>query len=412
MIAHFFRHQSAKMVSVLSQRFGLSHFELVEDCVQETMIDAMEQWALQGTPNNPEGWLMDVAKKKLLNQLKRQHLFDTRISATWAKEFARENTVTLLEENTIQDAQLRMIFACCHPAIQKEAQIALALKTLCGFGLSEIAQALFITKETLQKQLYRAKQVFKKRAISLAIPEGAQLETRLNMVLKTLYLLFNEGYFSIQTEVVMSKDLCFEAIRLAQALESSFPNYTPLKALLALMFLQFARFESRLSDTGALLLFNDQDRSQWHQPMMMAGIEYLTNSQGEALTSYHLQAGILAEYVLVAPGKQIDLPQITQYYTLLLELYPSEIVRLNYAIVLYQKGEKSAAFELLHQLTSTKKLKNHWLLYYTLGELYQQESQLKDALMYWKQCSQTKVPKALQTKLTEKIDALNIELNG
>jgi len=400
------------MVSVLSQRFGLSHFELVEDCVQDTMVAAMEQWALQGTPRNPEGWLMDVAKKKLLNQLKRQHLFNTRISANWTKEFAQAKTRILLEENTIKDAQLRMIFACCHPAIQKEAQITLALKTLCGFGSSEIAQALFISKETLQKQLYRAKQVFKSQAISLELPNDAQLETRLDMVLKTLYLLFNEGYFSAQAEAVMSKDLCFEAIRLAQALALPFPDYTPLKALLALMFLQFARFESRLSDTGALQLFGEQDRNQWHRGMIAEGMAHLTASQGEKLTSYHLQAGILAEYVLVAPGQKLDLQQVEQYYRFLLELYPSEIVQLNYAIVLYQREKKSNAFEVLHQLTTTQKLENHWLLYYTLGELYQQEGQPKDALIYLERCAQTQVPKAFQAKLRAKIDALNRVLNG
>lgn len=395
------------MVSVLSHRFGLNHFELVEDCVQETMIDAMEQWALQGTPRNPEGWLMEVAKKKLLNQLKRQQLFDSKISTIWAREFSERKTTTLLNEDIIQDAQLRMIFACCHPAIQKEAQLALALKTLCGFGLTEVAQALFISKDTIQKQLYRARQAFKQQIQSLDIPSKAQLTERLAMVLKTLYLLFNEGYFSAHSNDVISKDLCFEAIRLAQAMEEAFPDYTPLKALLALMFLQFARFESRVSETGALLLFDEQDRSKWHQSLIAQGFDYLTTSQGEELTSYHLQAGIVAEYIFATPQKAADFQQIEKYYELLLALQPNEVVQLNYAIVQYQSGNKAKAFELLHQLTGAKKLQDHWLLYFTLGELYRLENQPQDALIYFTQCAQTKVPQAFEPKLQDRLASVS-----
>lgn len=402
-VAHFFRHQSAQMISVLSHKFGLHHIELVEDCVQETMIDAMEQWAFQGIPHKPEAWLMDVAKKKLLSQFRRQQLFVNKIAPALKTNAPPPISGQVYNNDEIEDAQLRMMFACCHPSVQKEAQLALALKTLCGFGTSEIAQALFSNKETVQKQLYRARQTLKKQEISLVLPSKKQLGERLTMVLKTLYVLFNEGYFSSQAKEVVSKDLCFEAIRLAQGLEASFATFKPLKALLAIMFFQFARFEARTSETGALLLFEAQNREQWYQPMIVEGMKYLNASQGDELSSYHLQAGILAEYVLAPKTTSIDFAQIEKYYELLVALHPNDYISLNYAIVLYRVNKKNAAFELLHQLTASQKMKKHWMLYFTLGELYQQEQQLQDAFIYFSKCKETKVPKAFEAKLQKRI---------
>ncbi|MEL7124465.1 MAG: sigma-70 family RNA polymerase sigma factor, partial [Bacteroidota bacterium] len=241
--AHFFRHNYARMLAILVRYFGLNQVEIAEDLVQDTLVEAMEKWSIHSIPNNPEAWLMDVAKKKAINYLKRDQLFQNKILPDLALNLTKELDISLHQE---KDSALKMIFTCCHPSLSSESQIALALKSLCGLSITEIANALLTTTATINKRLYRAKQKFRTQNILFEIPDEKSLSERLENVFYTLYLLFNEGYYSKHHEQIIRMDLCFEAIRLLKQLIGYFPDSSKAHALLAIMLLNVARFESRL----------------------------------------------------------------------------------------------------------------------------------------------------------------------
>ena len=224
--AHFFRHNYAKMVAVLVRYFGLEEVEIAQDIVQDTLVEAMEKWSVQPIPENPEGWLMDVAKKKTINFLKRNQILHQKILP---KLQARTPSELDFSEGVEKDSTLRMIFTCCHPDLSNASQIALALKTLCGLSIPEIAYALLTNEATINKRLYRAKQKFRNRSIAYELPSKENLVDRLNNVLSTLYLLFNEGYYSAHPEKAIRIDLCFEAIRLVKNIQLYFPNSAKAK---------------------------------------------------------------------------------------------------------------------------------------------------------------------------------------
>ena len=288
--AHFFRHNYAKMTAILVRYFGLNEVEIAEDIVQDTLVEAMEKWSIKGIPDKPEGWLMDVAKKKTINFLKRNQLFRNKIFPRLQSTSLSNGGFELLDGIGEDDSSLRMIFTCCHPSISSESQIALALKSLCGLSASEIATALLTNEATINKRLYRAKQKFRNKSIAFKIPDNHELIERLDNVFSTLYLLFNEGYYSSHREETIRIDLCFEAIRLLKLLIQSFPNSTKAKALLSLMLLSIARFESRLDKNGVLIILAEQNRKLWDASLIMEGIDALHQSMnGEDVNVYQLQ---------------------------------------------------------------------------------------------------------------------------
>ncbi|MEO0333913.1 MAG: sigma-70 family RNA polymerase sigma factor, partial [Bacteroidota bacterium] len=254
---HFFRHNYAKMVAVLVRYFGLDQVEIAEDIVQDTLIEAMEKWSVSDIPQNPGGWLMDVAKKKTINRLKRDQLFHSKIIPSLPLSSSDPEVET--------DSTLRMIFACCHPSLPDESQVALALKTLCELSVTEIAHALLTNEATVNKRLYRVKQKFRNGNISFEIPIDIELSDRLDNVFTTLYLLFNEGYYSLHAEKMIRTNLCFEATRLLKEVITAFPDSSKAKALLALMLLNIARFESRTDNNSMPVVLAEQNRAAWDQ---------------------------------------------------------------------------------------------------------------------------------------------------
>lgn len=251
---HFFRHSYARTVAILTRYFGLDQVEMAEDIVQDTLVEAMEKWSIHGLPDNPDGWVMDVAKKKTINLLKRKQLFMSKVAPQLQDD---ENTETLVSDST-----LRMIFACCHPSLPNESQIALALKTLCGLSVPEIAKALLTTEDNINKRLYRAKKKLREEHIAFDIPIATSLNDRLNSVCKTLYLLFNEGYYAPHHKEVLRIDLCYEAVRLLKEVESVFQDTPKVNALLALIMFSLSRFESHLDKDDSLICLQDQDRKK------------------------------------------------------------------------------------------------------------------------------------------------------
>jgi RNA polymerase sigma-70 factor (ECF subfamily) len=256
LVEHFFRHEAGRLVSVLTRIFGWRNFDLVEDMVQATLVDALQSWHLRGVPDNPAGWVHRIAKNKILDALRRDKI-GQRAVAEWAaaRPTHEQGLDELFLDAEIEDSQLRMIFACCHPRLARENQLALTLKALGGFGNSEIARALLASEEAIKKRLQRATRDLIDHQVTLEPPESGELAERLDSVHQVLYLLFNEGYSSSEGETAIRVDLCEEAARLCHLLCSQ-PRFRtpPTRALMALMLFHAARLDARLDQHGSFLL--------------------------------------------------------------------------------------------------------------------------------------------------------------
>lgn len=352
LVEHFFRHQSGRLVAVLSRHFGLRHLDLVEEMVQASLAEALVAWRTRGVPDNPAGWMHRVARNKVLDALRHR---DTVLRL--APSYAQLRPATsapeldhLFEESGIADSQLRMIFACCHPVLARENQIALTLKTLCGFTVAEIASALLAGEETIKKRLQRAKQQLIEAGIDLSVPPPEELVQRREAVHQCLYVLFNEGYAASHGDLAIRRDLCDEAIRLALLLcgqpELAAP---PTFALAALMLFHAARFDARIDGHGRSLLLEEQDRARWDTRLVQMGEHLLDRSaEGTVVSTYHLEAGIALHHCRAESFAVTDWKAILRLYDALVVLDASPIVRLNRAIALAQvEGPRAGLATLL-----------------------------------------------------------------
>ncbi|HET7179743.1 MAG TPA: sigma-70 family RNA polymerase sigma factor, partial [Chryseosolibacter sp.] len=297
---HLFRHEAAKMIAVLTRLFGFHNAQMVEDVIQDAFAKALSDWRFK-IPDNPSGWLTQVAKNKAIDIVRRQRYqneFAAETSALLKSEYTATPTIdNMFLDHEIQDSQLQMIFACCHPSLDAEDQIALTLKSCSGFSVAEIASGLLSNPETIKKRIQRSRASLSEKKIQLGIPNGSDLKSRLDVVLQTLYLLFNEGYNSSSTEELIRKDLCQESLRLAILLTRHPLIQSPkCHALVALMTLLTSRFGARLTEDSEIVLLEDQDRSKWDKELINVGLGYLERAmQGDEVTGYHLQAAIVAE---------------------------------------------------------------------------------------------------------------------
>ncbi|MBC7868330.1 MAG: RNA polymerase subunit sigma [Gloeobacteraceae cyanobacterium ES-bin-316] len=368
LIPHLFRTEFRKIVSVLSKLFGLQHIEIAEDITSETFLLATETWGKKGLPENPTAWLYTVAKNKTKDYLKRNQLFTEKIAVDLKYAVAGFSEMEIdLSLKNISDSQLQMMFAICHPIIPEEAQIGLSLRILCGFGIDEIADAFLSNKETINKRLFRAKEKLRVEKVSMEFPSPAELENRLDAVLKTLYLLFNEGYYSASQNISLRKDLCLEALRLAFLLtENKNTNSASVNALLALMCFHASRFEARLGDAGEIILYEDQDRSLWNKELVEKGEAYLAKAAiGNKLTKFHLEAAI-AYWHTQPDNSKSKWQKILQLYNLLLQIEYSPMTALNRTFAL----AKADSYEKAISEALKLRLENNHLYFALLGELY------------------------------------------
>ena len=295
LLPHLFRTEYSKIVSVLCKRFGIHQIEIAEDISSDTFLSAAQTWGINGLPPNPVAWLYRVAKNKAVNHLQRQTIFESKISPSIKKEVAdfQQDDIDLSAAN-ISDSQLQMMFAICHPSISPEAQVGLSLRILCGFGIDEIANAFLTNRDTINKRLFRAREKLREENIKIEIPPPAEIEKRLEAVITTIYLLFNEGYYSLSQDTTLRKDLCLEAMRLCNMLvENKGTNKPSVNALLALMCFHASRFDARESENGEIILYDEQDTSRWDSELIARGAYYLhCASTGKEISSYHLEAAI------------------------------------------------------------------------------------------------------------------------
>lgn len=381
LIDHLFRTEYGKLVATLTRLFGTAYIQLAEDTVQDSLITALSKWSVEGIPDHPSAWLMQVAKRKALNELKRNQMIRSHHQNIAVNIEADIRQVFLQDE--IEDSQLRMIFTCCHPALNTESQIALTLKTLCGFGVQEVANALLSSKSTINKRLYRAKNTIRESNLPFLIPQGAELHPRLKSVSTTLYLLFNEGYNASSGDSLIQKEFCLEAIRLTKLLAKRFPDAPQLKALLALMCFHISRFEARIDDQGGIIIFEEQDRSRWNRELIYRGMQYLRDSMNETvLSSYHIEASIAAQHCMADSFAQTNWQSIYDNYVLLAKIKPNPIIQLNLAIIQSKLKGLDASLAELKKLESNEVLTNYHLLPATQGIFYLKKGAHKLAKSY------------------------------
>ncbi len=330
LIPHLFRTEHSKMVSVLVKAFGLDSMETAEDIVSETFLSALDIWPYKGTPENPTAWLYTVAKNKLKNHLSRKTTFLKHVAhQSKGQSFSIETAIDFSDKN-IADSQLQMLFAICHPSLSKEAQICLALRTLCGLGLNEIADAFLSNKETIHKRLQRAREKLQSEKIRLELPPDTEINERLDTVLQTIYLLFSEGYYSESNNTIVRKELCVEALNLAYLLlDNPSTNTHAANALLSLMCFHASRLDARLSATGDIILLDDQDKTLWDGEFIEKGFYYLQQASRWDITSpYYIEASI-AYWHTVDNSNADKWPGILKLYDLLLQINYSPVIALN-----------------------------------------------------------------------------------
>lgn len=399
------------MVAVLSRLLGIQNLETAQDIVQDTLLQAMNTWSYKGLPDNPAAWLMKAAKNEAVDYLRRQKRF-SEISPKYAHLLQSEFTLTptvnnLFLENEIADSQLRMIFTCCHPSIPEESQIALTLKTLCSLSVNEIAKAFLTNEETIAKRIYRAKEKIKAERIDLEVPQGSELAIRLDAVLKTLYLLFNEGYNSSHPEQLIREDLCAEAMRLCHLLaEQKTTAYPRVKALLSLMCFQSSRFTARLDDRGNIILLKYQDRSKWYGPLIQKGFDYLdAAAEPYEESPYHLEAAIASLHAAAPSFEQTDWKTIYTLYELLYKIQPGPVVAMNKAISLaYTSGKENA----IGELQKIKGLEQHHLYYASMGEIHFDMNEKEKARAFFEKALSLTSSASEQQLLHKKISACKL----
>ena len=372
-VEHLFRQEAGKIIATLTGAFGLRYLELAEDALQEALLQALRRWSYGKLPPNPAAWLMQVARNRLLDVVRRDTRFrekENEIGAAMERQADLSFPEGALMAGEIRDNQLRLIFACCHPALPTEAQVALTLKTLCGFGVGEIARAFLTTNETIAKRLTRARNRLRTAAVPFEIPSGRGLPPRLDSVLDVLYLLFNEGYNASHGSDLIRGELCKEASRLATLLTENAATDAPkTRALLALFFLQAARFPARLNAMGELHLLHEQDRSRWDREMIAKGLAHLEHAAaGERLSAFHLQAGIAACHSAAETYAATDWTQILSLYDLLLRVTKSPIVALNRTVALAKVHGALAGLEELERIKDEEALQRYYLFYAVRAE--------------------------------------------
>ncbi|CAN5530070.1 sigma-70 family RNA polymerase sigma factor [soil metagenome] len=403
LIPHLFRTEFRKIAAVLCKAFGIEHMEVAEDLASETFLSALETWTYKGIPENPTAWLYTVAKNKAKNYFARNNIFTGKIAHQIKQQSQEEEIIEIdLSEKNISDSQLQMLFAVCHPAISTEAQIGLALRILCGFGIDEIANAFLTNKENINKRLYRAREKLRLEKVTIEFPGEAEISSRLDAVLTTLYLLFSEGYYSESSDAILREDLCLEAMRLTYLLiENETTSQPNVHALFALMCFHASRFAARKTANGAIILYHDQDDALWNQELITKGAYHLHKaSQGNMLSKYHIEAGIAYWHTIKEDSKE-KWETILQLYNRLLQIAYSPVAALNRTYAL------SKANSIQEAIVETEKLQltgNHF--YFTLlGELYTGIDNTK-AIQHFKEAISFAKTETDKQTIQQKIDKL------
>jgi RNA polymerase sigma factor (sigma-70 family) len=390
LIDHLFRHEAGKMVSHLTKLFGLNNLNLAEDVVQDTLLRAMETWKYHDLPENPSAWLMRAARNRAIDAIRREANFRN-FTPELAYLLKQQESLSaggepLWFEKEIQDDQLRLMFSCCLSELSREVQVTLILKSLCGFSVGEIARALLVSQDSIEKRLSRAKKVFQDQGRLVEVEESSEMEGRLEAIYDSIYLLFNEGYHGSQSELMIREELCYEALRLALLLADHPAGQKPLTyALIALMCFHAARLSSRVDEDGCLILLEIQDRKLWNRDLIAQGFHYFAKAaEGSQLSEYHLEAYLASLHCMAASYRETNWAQMVKTYDRLYRLKPSPIVALNRAIALAQVEGPQAGLEALDALEDEAQLEKYPFYPAARGEFHRLAGHDDEAQEYFR----------------------------
>ena len=380
-IEEIFRREAGRVLATLIRLLG--DFDLAEEARQDAFAAAVEQWPAQGTPANPRAWLISTGRNKAIDRIRRDVLFRTKITDELAgTEADTAAAIDMTEEEVFGDDRLRLIFTCCHPALNPEAQIALTLREVCGLSTQAVARAFLISEETMAQRLVRAKKKIRDAGIPYETPEPSVLEHRIEGVLAVVYGVFTEGYAATAGTHLIDVELCAEAIRLGRLLDTLLPHHAGVMGLLALMLLHDARRASRTSERGDVVLLDDQDRSQWDRSEIFEGLRLVDESlsiRGQ-VSAYAVQAAIAALHVRAENHRATDWPQIVGLYEVLLRLQPTPVIELNHAVAVSMVDGAARALELIDSLAARGRVTQYHLLHAARGRLLQQLGRTGEAL--------------------------------
>ena len=357
-----------RIVATLIRSCG--DFDVAEDAAQEAFAAAVNQWRTEGVPDSPAAWIIQTARHKIIDRLRRQTNLQQKLES-YSYELPTTTEQPELATSEIPDDRLRLIFTCCHPALAPEAQVALTLRTLCGLETDEIARAFLVPTPTMAQRLVRAKRKIRDAGIPYKVPEAREMPERVDAVMTVIYLIFNEGYASTRGELVRA-DLCAEAIRLARLIRMSMAPFAPEEAtgLLALMLLHDSRRQARVNDAGDLIVLEEQDRDLWDQTQISEALPLVAESLRRQPGPFALQAAIAAEHCRALRAEETDWSAIVNLYDLLLRVQPSPIISLNRAVAIAMVEGPEQGLKLIETLAEAGDLDNYHLLYAARADLY------------------------------------------
>ena len=369
--ARLSRSERPRLVARLTRIFGAAHLSLAEDAVQEAFVAALELWRVRGVPDEPTAWLSTVARNRALDRLRRGALFaalEPKV-ADWAT--ALQERALPGEGGPLGDDELSMIALCCHPQLPEEARLALTLKVACGFSVEEIGRALLASGETVAQRIVRAKARIRDLDLSLDMPTARAMQERMPSMLRTIYLLFNEGYAASGGEALIRHEICVEALRLAEIVARHPVARTPeAEALAALLCFQHSRHAARIAADGTPVLLADQDRGLWDGRLIARGFDHLARARGgDRLTALHVEAGAASIHAAARSWAETDWVQLKSYYDMLSEIAPSPVVSLNRAIAVAMVDGADAALSGIEHLARDPAVAKYVPFHMTIGDL-------------------------------------------
>lgn len=384
LVEHCFRHEYGRLVAVLTRALGVRNLELVEDVVQAALAKALQAWAQRGIPDDPAAWLYRTARNLAIDSLRRSQV-EQRIAAEslLEQDFLVEGGSAVPME--IEDAPLRFLFLCCHPSMPLESSVALALKTVSGFSTGEIASAFLISKSNAEKRITRAKERLREWGVEMVDLDPRAMESRLEAVQSTIYLLFSEGYSSSSGELALRKDLCEEAIRLARMLlQQTQLESASSAALLAMMLMHAARFDARVDTSGAIVLLESQNRSRWEWHRIREAMQWMARStESNQLSRFHVESAIAWEHCRAATFEQIAWQRVVELYQVLGKIVPSPMIRLNQAIASSYADGPQAGLQRLIDIPDfdRSRLRPWWDC--AVAEIYHRLGKRNEAIAHW-----------------------------